>query len=126
MTGGNSPIGYLKAYHTNLYLSADSSKVREALEEGKHKKKNNSNNTVMWSCWVKIGSISLEDTALLWFCVLRSEGVTGTARVMFSSSEGPAGTATATAALVRGVTHIAEANKRRTQAAAIWTECVIL
>ncbi|CAB1335094.1 unnamed protein product, partial [Coregonus sp. 'balchen'] len=23
MTGGNSPIGYLKAYHTNLYLSAD-------------------------------------------------------------------------------------------------------
>lgn len=57
MTGGNSPIGYLKAYHTNLYLSADSSKVREALEEGKHKKKNNSNNTVMWSCWVKIGSV---------------------------------------------------------------------
>ncbi|XP_049596529.1 cytosolic 5'-nucleotidase 1A isoform X3 [Syngnathus scovelli] len=34
MTGGNSPIGYLKAYHTNLYLSADSTKVREALEEG--------------------------------------------------------------------------------------------
>ncbi|XP_018545458.1 cytosolic 5'-nucleotidase 1A [Lates calcarifer] len=34
MTGGNSPIGYLKAYHTNLYLSADSGKVREALEEG--------------------------------------------------------------------------------------------
>ncbi|XP_062863320.1 cytosolic 5'-nucleotidase 1A isoform X2 [Trichomycterus rosablanca] len=34
MTGGNSPIGYLKAYHTNLYLSADSVKVREALEEG--------------------------------------------------------------------------------------------
>ncbi|XP_057714714.1 cytosolic 5'-nucleotidase 1A-like isoform X1 [Corythoichthys intestinalis] len=34
MTGGNSPIGYLKAYHTNLYLSADSSKVREALAEG--------------------------------------------------------------------------------------------
>ncbi|CAL1574956.1 unnamed protein product [Knipowitschia caucasica] len=34
MTGGKSPIGYLKAYHTNLYLSADSSKVREALEEG--------------------------------------------------------------------------------------------
>ncbi|XP_061897924.1 cytosolic 5'-nucleotidase 1A-like isoform X2 [Entelurus aequoreus] len=34
MTGGNSPIGYLKAYHTNLYLSADSAKVREALEEG--------------------------------------------------------------------------------------------
>ncbi|XP_077476445.1 cytosolic 5'-nucleotidase 1A-like [Stigmatopora argus] len=34
MTGGNSPIGYLKAYHTNLYLSADSTKVREALAEG--------------------------------------------------------------------------------------------
>uniref|UniRef100_A0A8B9H232 5'-nucleotidase, cytosolic IAb n=1 Tax=Astyanax mexicanus TaxID=7994 RepID=A0A8B9H232_ASTMX len=34
MTGGNGPIGYLKAYHTNLYLSADSSKVREAIEEG--------------------------------------------------------------------------------------------
>uniref|UniRef100_A0A8C6S7X1 5'-nucleotidase, cytosolic IAb n=1 Tax=Neogobius melanostomus TaxID=47308 RepID=A0A8C6S7X1_9GOBI len=34
MTGGKSPIGYLKAYHTNLYLSADSGKVREALEEG--------------------------------------------------------------------------------------------
>lgn len=34
MTGGNSPIGYLKAYHTNLYLSADAGKVREALEEG--------------------------------------------------------------------------------------------
>ncbi|KAL7861995.1 hypothetical protein SRHO_G00134360 [Serrasalmus rhombeus] len=34
MTGGNSPIGYLKAYHTNLYLSADSMKVREAIEEG--------------------------------------------------------------------------------------------
>ncbi|XP_056333503.1 cytosolic 5'-nucleotidase 1A [Danio aesculapii] len=34
MTGGNSPIGYLKAYHTNLYLSADSLKVREAIEAG--------------------------------------------------------------------------------------------
>ncbi|XP_048849921.1 5'-nucleotidase, cytosolic IAa isoform X1 [Brienomyrus brachyistius] len=34
MTGGSSPIGYLKAFHTNLYLSADSEKVREALEEG--------------------------------------------------------------------------------------------
>ncbi|XP_076149473.1 cytosolic 5'-nucleotidase 1A [Alosa pseudoharengus] len=34
MTGGNSPIGYLKAYHTNLYLSADAYKVREALDEG--------------------------------------------------------------------------------------------
>ncbi|KAM8913264.1 cytosolic 5'-nucleotidase 1A-like isoform 2-T3 [Spinachia spinachia] len=31
---GNSPIGYLKAYHTNLYLSADPAKVREALQEG--------------------------------------------------------------------------------------------
>jgi len=39
MTGGNSPIGYLKAYHTNLYLSADSLKVREAIEEGE------------WSVW---------------------------------------------------------------------------
>lgn len=37
MTGGNSPIGYLKAYHTNLYLSADSNKVKEALEEGEKK-----------------------------------------------------------------------------------------
>ncbi|XP_063040740.1 cytosolic 5'-nucleotidase 1A, partial [Engraulis encrasicolus] len=34
LTGGNSPIGYLKAYHTNLYLSADANKVREALDEG--------------------------------------------------------------------------------------------
>ncbi|XP_054996547.1 cytosolic 5'-nucleotidase 1A isoform X2 [Sorex araneus] len=34
MTGGNSPICYLKAYHTNLYLSADSDKVREAIDEG--------------------------------------------------------------------------------------------
>lgn len=36
MTGGNSPIGYLKAYHTNLYLSADPVKVREALAEGEY------------------------------------------------------------------------------------------
>lgn len=35
MTGGTSPIGYLKAWHTNLYLSADADKVREALAEGK-------------------------------------------------------------------------------------------
>ncbi|KAM9319505.1 cytosolic 5'-nucleotidase 1A [Gastrophryne carolinensis] len=34
MTGGNSPIGYLKAYHTNLYLSSDAEKVQEAIEEG--------------------------------------------------------------------------------------------
>ncbi|KAK2830092.1 hypothetical protein Q5P01_018023 [Channa striata] len=34
MTGGSSPIGYLKAWHTNLYLSADAGKVREALAEG--------------------------------------------------------------------------------------------
>ena len=34
MTGGNSPICYLKAYHTNLYLSADAEKVREAIDEG--------------------------------------------------------------------------------------------
>lgn len=38
MTGGNSPIGYLKAYSTNLYLSADPAKVREALEEGQRRK----------------------------------------------------------------------------------------
>lgn len=35
MTGGKSPIGYLKAYLTNLYLSKDSQKVTEAIEEGK-------------------------------------------------------------------------------------------
>lgn len=35
MTGGKSPIGYLKAYMTNLYLSKDSEKVQEAIEEGK-------------------------------------------------------------------------------------------
>lgn len=34
MTGGNSPVGYLKAYHTNLYLSSDCEKVSEAIEEG--------------------------------------------------------------------------------------------
>ncbi|XP_078069173.1 cytosolic 5'-nucleotidase 1A-like [Mustelus asterias] len=34
MTGGKSPIGYLKAYLTNLYLSADSEKVGEAIEAG--------------------------------------------------------------------------------------------
>ncbi|XP_070705321.1 cytosolic 5'-nucleotidase 1A-like [Pempheris klunzingeri] len=34
MTGGNSPIGYLKAYMTNLYLSKDAEKVTEAIEEG--------------------------------------------------------------------------------------------
>lgn len=34
MTGGTSPVGYLKAWHTNLYLSADADKVREALAEG--------------------------------------------------------------------------------------------
>uniref|UniRef100_H9H7S3 Cytosolic 5'-nucleotidase 1A n=1 Tax=Monodelphis domestica TaxID=13616 RepID=H9H7S3_MONDO len=34
MTGGESPIGYLKTYLTNLYLSADSDKVQEAIEEG--------------------------------------------------------------------------------------------
>ncbi|XP_013375178.1 PREDICTED: cytosolic 5'-nucleotidase 1A isoform X6 [Chinchilla lanigera] len=34
MTGGNSPICYLKAYHTNLYLSADAKKVQEAINEG--------------------------------------------------------------------------------------------
>ncbi|XP_065146948.1 5'-nucleotidase, cytosolic IAa isoform X1 [Paramisgurnus dabryanus] len=34
MTGGSSPIGYLKAWQTNLYLSADAQKVQEALAEG--------------------------------------------------------------------------------------------
>ncbi|KAJ7989034.1 hypothetical protein DPEC_G00315360 [Dallia pectoralis] len=34
MTGGNSLVGYLKAYHTDLYLSADPTKVRVALEQG--------------------------------------------------------------------------------------------
>uniref|UniRef100_A0A4W5PCQ8 5'-nucleotidase, cytosolic IB b n=1 Tax=Hucho hucho TaxID=62062 RepID=A0A4W5PCQ8_9TELE len=34
MTGGKSPIGYLKAYMTNLYLSKDGEKVTEAIEEG--------------------------------------------------------------------------------------------
>uniref|UniRef100_A0A673ATE1 Cytosolic 5'-nucleotidase 1A-like n=1 Tax=Sphaeramia orbicularis TaxID=375764 RepID=A0A673ATE1_9TELE len=34
MTGGNSPIGYLKAYMTNLYLSKSADKVTEAIEEG--------------------------------------------------------------------------------------------
>ncbi|XP_051793001.1 cytosolic 5'-nucleotidase 1A-like [Acanthochromis polyacanthus] len=34
MTGGQSPIGYLEAYMTNLYLSKDSDKVTEAIEAG--------------------------------------------------------------------------------------------
>ncbi|XP_043837251.1 cytosolic 5'-nucleotidase 1B [Dromiciops gliroides] len=34
LTGGESPIGYLKTYLTNLYLSADPDKVQEAIEEG--------------------------------------------------------------------------------------------
>uniref|UniRef100_UPI00398F86D7 cytosolic 5'-nucleotidase 1A-like n=1 Tax=Pristiophorus japonicus TaxID=55135 RepID=UPI00398F86D7 len=34
MTGGTSPINYLKAYHTNLYLSSDPLKVAKALTEG--------------------------------------------------------------------------------------------
>ncbi|XP_047184481.1 cytosolic 5'-nucleotidase 1A [Scophthalmus maximus] len=34
MTGGKSPIGYLKAYMTNLYLSKDSEKVIEAIDQG--------------------------------------------------------------------------------------------
>ncbi|XP_078397522.1 cytosolic 5'-nucleotidase 1A-like [Cetorhinus maximus] len=34
MTGGTSPINYLKAYHTNLYLSSDPIKVANALSEG--------------------------------------------------------------------------------------------
>ena len=35
MTGGQSPMGYLAAYCTNLYLSKDSEKVTEAIEHGK-------------------------------------------------------------------------------------------
>ncbi|XP_037606877.1 cytosolic 5'-nucleotidase 1A-like [Sebastes umbrosus] len=34
MTGGKNPIGYLKAYMTNLYLSKNAEKVTEAIEEG--------------------------------------------------------------------------------------------
>ncbi|XP_056437737.1 cytosolic 5'-nucleotidase 1A-like [Gadus chalcogrammus] len=34
MTGGQSPIGYLKAYMTNIYLSKDAEKVTEAIQEG--------------------------------------------------------------------------------------------
>ncbi|XP_005803201.1 cytosolic 5'-nucleotidase 1A-like [Xiphophorus maculatus] len=34
MTGGKSPIGYLKAYMTNLYLSTTPEKVTEAIEAG--------------------------------------------------------------------------------------------
>ncbi|XP_037248246.1 cytosolic 5'-nucleotidase 1B [Falco biarmicus] len=34
MTGGESPIGYLTVYLTNLYLAADSEKVQEAVEAG--------------------------------------------------------------------------------------------
>ena len=35
MTGGQSPIGYLKAYMTNIYLSKDAAKVTEAIKEGR-------------------------------------------------------------------------------------------
>ncbi|XP_030303840.1 cytosolic 5'-nucleotidase 1B isoform X2 [Calypte anna] len=34
MTGGKSPVDYLTAYLTDLYLSADSEKVQEAIEAG--------------------------------------------------------------------------------------------
>ncbi|XP_046883959.1 LOW QUALITY PROTEIN: cytosolic 5'-nucleotidase 1A-like [Hypomesus transpacificus] len=34
MTGGRSPFVFLKAYMTNLYLSKDSKKVKEAIKEG--------------------------------------------------------------------------------------------
>ncbi|XP_047638543.1 cytosolic 5'-nucleotidase 1B isoform X3 [Phacochoerus africanus] len=34
LTGGKSPVGYLKAYLTNLYISADCDKVQEAIQEG--------------------------------------------------------------------------------------------
>nr|KAF6329145.1 5'-nucleotidase, cytosolic IB [Pipistrellus kuhlii] len=34
LTGGKSPVGYLKSYLTNFYLSADYEKVQEALQEG--------------------------------------------------------------------------------------------
>ncbi|XP_004686480.1 PREDICTED: cytosolic 5'-nucleotidase 1B isoform X5 [Condylura cristata] len=34
LTGGKSPIGYLKTYLTNLYLSSDCEKIQEAIHEG--------------------------------------------------------------------------------------------
>lgn len=34
LTGGKSPVGYLKAYLTNFYLSSDCEKVQEAVQEG--------------------------------------------------------------------------------------------
>ncbi|KAF6105873.1 retinol dehydrogenase 14 [Phyllostomus discolor] len=34
LTGGKSPVGYLKSYLTNLYLSSDAEKVQEAIKEG--------------------------------------------------------------------------------------------
>ena len=48
MTGGNSPICYLKAYHTNLYLSADAEKVQEAIDEGKSSWRRR-----VWGIWQK-------------------------------------------------------------------------
>ena len=35
MTGGQSPIGYLDAYMTNIYLSMDAEKVTEAIKKGR-------------------------------------------------------------------------------------------
>jgi len=57
MTGGKSPIGYLKAYMTNLYLSKDSEKVTEAIEEGKR------------SCCFTVIKISITKAFSLLFCV---------------------------------------------------------
>ncbi|XP_003276013.2 cytosolic 5'-nucleotidase 1B isoform X2 [Nomascus leucogenys] len=34
LTGGKNPIGYLKAYLTNLYIATDTEKVQEAIQEG--------------------------------------------------------------------------------------------
>ena len=48
MTGGNSPICYLKAYHTNLDLSADAEKVQEAIDEGKSSWRRR-----VWGIWQK-------------------------------------------------------------------------
>lgn len=64
MTGGNSPIGYLKAYHTNLYLSADPVKVHEALEEGKYQERQtliNKNPTTLtvWTCEAGIAAATM-------------------------------------------------------------------
>lgn len=57
MTGGKSPVGYLTAYLTNLYLSADSEKVQEAIEAG-------------WNCFclllkANLGTVCLSQKVVL-------------------------------------------------------------